>query len=153
MNHILLQKQEPIFPITKSVNQYANTKAEISDEIEPLAICEKSIVVFDDMLLSKQESSFDLFFTRGRHNIINFYYVFQSYFHLPKSTIRNNSKIIILFKQTLRDNILFFHDIAGLDMILKDKNIIITRSLEMIIIKRKENLLTSWKIIIIETSS
>ena len=26
----------------------------------------------------------------------------------------------MLFKQTLRDNILFFHDIAGLDMILEE---------------------------------
>ena len=37
-----------------------------------------------------------------------------------KNTIRNNSNIIILFKQTLRDIILLFHDIAGLDMNLEE---------------------------------
>ena len=39
----------------------------------------------------------------------------QSYFHLPKNTIRI-FKLNILFKQTLRDIILLPHGIAGLDM-------------------------------------
>ena len=120
MNHILLQKQEPIFIITKSINQYPNIKAQTTDEIEPLEFYENGIVVFDDMLLSKQESNIDLFLTRGRHNNIDIYYISQSYFHLPKNTIRNNSNKIILFKQTLRDIILLFHDIAGLDMNLEE---------------------------------
>ena len=110
MNHILHQKQEPIFIITKSLNQYPNIKAQTSDEIQPLNQYENSVVVFDDMLLSKQESNINLFFTRGRHNNVDIYYISQSYFHLPKNTIRNNSNIIILFKQTLRDIILLFHD-------------------------------------------
>ena len=120
MNHILHQKQEPIFIITKSLNQYPNIKAQTSDEIQPLNEYENSVVVFDDMLLSKQESNIDLFFTRGRHNNIDIYYISQSYFHLPKNTTRNNSNIIILFKQNLRDIILLFHDIAGLDMNLDE---------------------------------
>ena len=120
MNHILFQKQEPIFINTNSISQQPNIKAQTSDEIEPLEFYENDIVVFDDMLLSKQESLIDLFFTRGRHNNIDSYYISQSYFHLPKNTIRNNSNINILFKQTLRDNILLFHDIAGLDMNLEE---------------------------------
>ena len=36
MNHIQLQKQEPICLDTKSQNQYTNIKAETSDEIQPL---------------------------------------------------------------------------------------------------------------------
>ena len=119
MNHILHQKHEPIFIITKSLNQYPKIKAQTSDEIQPLNEHGNSVVVFDDMLLSKQESNIDLFFTRGRHNKIDIYYKSQSYFHLPKNTIRNNSNIIIFFKQTLRDIILFVHDIAGLDMNLE----------------------------------
>ena len=120
MNHILHQKQEPIFIITKSLNLYPKIKAQTSGEIQLLEHYENSTVVFDDMLLSKQESNIDLFFTRGRHNNIDIYYISQSYFHLPKKTIRNNSNIIILFKQTLRDIILLFHDIAGLDMNLEE---------------------------------
>ena len=118
MNLILLQKQEPIFIITKSLNQYPNIKAQTSDEIQPLNEYENSVVVFDDMLLSKQESNIDLFFTGGRHNNIDIYYISQSFFHLPKNTIRINSNIIILFEQ--RDIILLFHDLAGLDMNLEE---------------------------------
>ena len=120
MNHVLFQKQEPFFIITKSINQYPKTKAQTSDEIQPFEFYENSTVVFDDMLLSKRESNIDLFYTRGRHNNIDIYYISQSYFNLPKNTIRNNSNIIILFKQTLRDIILLFHDIAGLDMNLEE---------------------------------
>ena len=122
MNHNLHQKQEPIFIITKSINQYPNIKTQTSDEIQPLKNYEKknSTIVFDDILLSKQESYIDLFFTRGRNSNIIVYYISQSYFQFPKNTILNNSNIIILFKQTLRDIILLFHDIAGLDNNLEE---------------------------------
>ena len=120
MNHILFQKQEPYFTVTKSLNQFCDIKAQTSDEIEPLANYENSTVVFDDMLLSKQESNFDLFFTRRRHNSIDIYHISQSYFQLPKKTIRNYSNINIFFKQTLRDIILLIHDKAGLDMNLEE---------------------------------
>ena len=50
---------------------------------------------------------------RGRHQNFDFYYKSQNYFNLPKNTISNNSNVIFLFKQTLRDIILLFHDIAG----------------------------------------
>ena len=36
MDHILFQKQEPIFIITKSLNQYPKIKAQTSDEIQLL---------------------------------------------------------------------------------------------------------------------
>ena len=125
MNYLLLQKQEPFFRITKSVNQYPNTKAHTSNEIQHLENFENSTVVFDDMLLSKQESNIDLFCTRGRHQSIRgrqqyIYYVAQSYFHPPKNTIRNNSNLNIFIKQKLRDIIRLFYDIAGLDMNLDE---------------------------------
>ena len=72
------------------------------------------------MLLSEQENNFDLFFTRGRHYDIEFYHISQSFFHLPRKTIRKNSNKFILYKQILRDIILLFHNIAGLDMILEE---------------------------------
>ena len=72
------------------------------------------------MLSSKQESNIHLIFTRGRHNNIDIYYICQSYFHLPKKSVRNNSNIKVLFKQTPRDIILLFHDMAGLDINLDE---------------------------------
>ena len=77
-NHILHRKRQPIFSNTKSVNQYPNIKAKTSDEIQPLNEYENSTVNFDDMLLSKQEGNIDLFFTRGRHNNSDMYYISQS---------------------------------------------------------------------------
>ena len=85
MNFILFQKQEPLFIITKSINQYPNMKAQTSDKNQPLENYENSTVVFDDMLLSKQESNIDLFFTQGRHQNIHIYYISQRCFHLPKT--------------------------------------------------------------------
>ena len=98
IDHILNQKQEPIFITRKSLNQFSNIKAQTSDEVQPLENYENSTVVFDDMLLSKEESNIDVFLTRGRHNNIDIYYISQSYFHLPKNTIRNYSNILFLFK-------------------------------------------------------
>ena len=48
MNYILLPKQEPIFMITKSLNQYPNIKAQTSEEIQPLNEYKNSTVVFVD---------------------------------------------------------------------------------------------------------
>ena len=75
MNYIVLQKQQPIFIIAKSLSQYPNMKVQKSDEIQPLKKYEKSIVPFDDMLLSKQGSSIDLISIRGRHENIDIYYL------------------------------------------------------------------------------
>ena len=57
MNYILLKKQELLFIITKSLNQYPNTKAQTSGEFQPIENYGNNIVVFDDMLLSKQEKN------------------------------------------------------------------------------------------------
>ena len=61
MNHILIEKQEPNFIITKSLNQYPNIKGQTSGENQPLNENANSTVVFDDMLLSKQECNIHLF--------------------------------------------------------------------------------------------
>ena len=73
MKYILLQKEQPIFIIRKSLNQNPNIKAQTSDKIQPLSEYENSTVVFDDMLISKQESNINLFFIRGRRNNIGIY--------------------------------------------------------------------------------
>ena len=120
MNHISLQKHEPIHINTKSLNQYPNIKSHTSDEIQPIEIYVNNIVVFNDMLLSKQESNMDLFFTRGRHQNFDFCYISHSYFHVPKNTLRKNSNTLILLRQTLRDIILLSLDIAELDINLQE---------------------------------
>ena len=127
--HLLLNKlqlirldnpEQKICIITRSLEQY--NKIEIEDVSVGEDLGDKSIqdfqnccVVFDDMLDSNQKL-IDPFFTRGRHNDLDVYYLSQSYFDLPKRTIRNNSNIIILFQQTLKDVEHIYRDIAGFDM-------------------------------------
>ena len=109
-----------IYIITKSPpEQYTNSEIkikEISDEIQPLNEYENGIIVFDDILGSSNSRFIDQFFIRGRHNNLDIYYLSQSYFDLPKRSIRNNSNKIILFNQTLKDIEHIYRDVAGYDM-------------------------------------
>ena len=127
--HLLINKlqlirldnpEQKICIITRSPEQY--NKIEIEDVSVEEDLGDKNIqdfqnccVVFDDMLDSNQKL-IDPFFTRGRHNDLDVYYLSQSYFDLPKRTIRNNSNIIIVFQQTLKDVEHIYRDIAGFDM-------------------------------------
>ena len=122
----LYDKEKEIHIITRSPNQYEDFELEDTEGALRIVIEEyledKSIkdfqnccVVFDDMLDSNQKL-IDPFFTRGRHNDLDVYYLAQSYSDLVKRTIRNNSNIIILFQQTLKDVEHIYRDIAGFDM-------------------------------------
>ena len=122
MTHSLLTKlqlirlcdsEKQIKILTKSPEQYSDTALLFGTEIDKVLVEEdlddrtiqdfqNCCVVFDDMLDSNQKL-IDPFFTRGRHNDLDVYYLSQSYFDLPKRTIGNNSKIINLFQQTLKD--------------------------------------------------
>ena len=93
--------KRPIHIITRSPNQYPNHKT--SNEIKPINKYKGSVVFFDDMLGAKNSSQIDEFFTRGRLEDLNVYYISQSCFALPRQSIRKNSDRLILFKQTLRD--------------------------------------------------
>ena len=109
-----------IYIITKSPpEQYLNSKIkieEISDEIKPLNECENAVIVFDDVLGSSNSKYKDQFFIRGRHNIIDIYNLSQSYFNLPKRTIRNNSNKIFLFNQILKVTENIYRDSGGNDL-------------------------------------
>ena len=113
----LLEKignKRPIHIIIRSPNQYPNYKT--TTEIKPINKYKGSVVIFDDMLGTQSSSQIDEFFTRGRHEDLDVYYISQSYFALPRQSIRNNSDRLILFKQTLRDVQSIYYDIGAYDM-------------------------------------
>ena len=120
--------------ITKSPQeQYSKSKIkikEISDEIKPLNEYENGIIVFDDILGSSNSRFIDQFFIGGRHNNLDIYYLSQSYFDLPKRTIRNNSNKINLFNQTLKDIEHIYRDVAGYDMKCDELNNLCRKSWE-----------------------
>ena len=70
--------QRPIHILTISPNQYPNCKT--STEIKPINKYKGSVVIFDDMLGAKNSSQTNEFFTRGRHEDLDVYYISQSYF-------------------------------------------------------------------------
>ena len=115
---------------TRSPEQYSNFElgdtglqaellrcVSVEEDLEDRTIqgFQNCCVVFNDMLDSNQKL-IDPFFTRGRHDDFDVYCLSQSYFELPKRTIRNNSNIIVLFQQTLKDVEHIYRDIAGFDM-------------------------------------
>ena len=79
--------KRPIHIITQSPNQYPNYKT--SNEIKPINKYKGSVVIFDDMLGARNSSQIDEFFTRGRHEDLDVYYISQSYFALPRQSTRN----------------------------------------------------------------
>ena len=126
MNKILLSELEnpdrEIKIITRSPNQHSQNEQTkglypnytTSQEISTIDDYKDCVVIFDDMLDSNQRELCP-FFTRGRHENISVYYLSQRYFELPL-IIRDNSNIIILFKQTAKTVQNLYNDIAGFDM-------------------------------------
>ena len=108
--------KRPIHIISRSPNQKKYPNYKTSNEIKPINKYKGSVVIFDDMLGAKNSSQIDEFFTRGRHEDLDVYYISQSYFGLPRQSIRNNSDRLIIFKQTLRDVQSMYYDIGAYDM-------------------------------------
>ena len=109
-----LGNKRPVHIISRSPNQYSNFKT--STEIKPINNYKGSVIIFDDMLGARNSSQIDEFFTRGRHEYLTIFYISQSYFALPRQSIRNTSDRLILFKQTLRDVQGMYFDIGDYDM-------------------------------------
>ena len=106
--------KRPIHIITRSPSQYPNYKT--SNEIKPKNKFKGSVVIFDDMLGAKNSSQKDEVFTKGRREDLDVFYISQSYFALPRQSIRNNSDRLIIFKQTLHVVQSIYYDIGACDM-------------------------------------
>ena len=62
----------------------------------------KNLMVFDDLLLEKQNTC-ESYYVRGRHSNVDCFYLAQNYFKLPRQTIRENANFICLFPQDLKN--------------------------------------------------
>lgn len=83
--------------------------------VEDLNPKQRTIMVFDDVMLEKQ-SPIEKYFSQGRHGGADCFYLCQSYFRIPKQAIRDNANLIILFNQDLK-NLRAIHDtFVGGDM-------------------------------------
>jgi hypothetical protein len=77
----------------------------------------KNLMIFDDVLLEKQ-GIIESYYTKGRHNSCQSFYISQSFFGIPKGTVRDNSNLLILFKLNDRDVASIHGQVAASDMSL-----------------------------------
>ena len=121
MNHILNKlNPDDVYIICRSKGQYPDKYVNQSTELLPLEDYQNKTVFFDDMLCSKKTGEIDQFFTRSRHQNIIIIYISQSWYDLPKNTIRKSCSVIMLFKQTFKDIVLLYNDVSSLDMDRKE---------------------------------
>jgi len=77
------------------------------------------IMIFDDVMTEKQKVITD-YFTKGRHNNVNVFYLCQSIYKLKKHGIRQNANIFILFHQDDK-TLKYFHEThCSADMSLEE---------------------------------
>lgn len=109
---VLNDYKEPVKP--GAINAFFSEKSDdIPDPIE-FDKNKKNVILFDDLLLDKQ-NPIEAYFVRGRHSSLDCIYVSQSYFSLPRQTIRMNANFFVLFKQCRKNLIHIYHDLVSLD--------------------------------------
>lgn len=69
-----------------------------SKVIHPSEVKPNSVFIFDDVSLEKHDNIRN-YFTMGRHNNIDTFYLGQTYSRIPKQLIRDNTNLLVLFKQ------------------------------------------------------
>lgn len=74
-------------------------------ELDPEA---NHIMIFDDVMLSDQNTIKE-YFCKGRHNNVNVFYLCQSLLKISKHCIRDNANIFILFHQDVK-TLKYFHE-------------------------------------------
>lgn len=92
-------KYQMLFDILKDIEEiklftfYENEKV-----IPPEKALPNSVFIFDDVICENQDIVRS-YFSRGRHNQVDVFYLAQSFARVPKQLLRDNSNFIILFKQ------------------------------------------------------
>jgi hypothetical protein len=66
--------------------------------VPPEKIKPDSVIIFDDVACEKQ-GIIRQYFSMGRHNNADVFYLCQSYTHVPKHLIRDNANLLMLFRQ------------------------------------------------------
>ena len=84
-----------------------------------LSIDEKNLLILDDCFLGPQSKA-GAYYTRGRHNNCDTFYISQSYFHLPRHSVRENMNFLVLFPQDAKNLSHIYADHCDGDMTLTE---------------------------------
>ena len=98
--------------------EFFETASNVPDprELDPK---DKNLMIFDDLLLEKQNKC-ECYYIRGRHSNVNCFYLLQNCFKLPRQTIRENANFICLFPQDLKNINHIYSDHLDEDMSKKE---------------------------------
>ena len=88
---------------------------------DPTQLCvdEKNLLILDDCFLGPQNKA-EAYYTRGRQNNCDTFYISQSYFRLPRHTIRENMNFLVLFPQDVKNLSHIYADHCDGDMTLTE---------------------------------
>ena len=75
---------------------------------------QRNLLILDDVMLGPQ-NKVEAYFTRGRHNNVDVIYITQSYFRLPRQTIRENANLFVLFPQDGKNLSHIYQDLCSGD--------------------------------------
>lgn len=84
------------------------------EEVKP-----NSIFIFDDVACDKQ-NNIRAYFCMGRHKDIDSFYLCQTYTHIPKHLIRDNTNFLVIFKQDDMNLKHVYNDHVNTDMSFTD---------------------------------
>ena len=91
----------------RSIKNKSNVKSnffELASDIpnpQDLNSEDKNLMIFDDLLLERQNKC-ECYYIRGRHSNVECFYLSQNYFKLPRQTIRENANFICLSHKILK---------------------------------------------------
>jgi len=83
--------------LKKPIAEFHNSQTELIPP-EDLNHEHRNLVVFDDVLLDKQ-NNIERYFAQGRHSNADVFYCSQSYSRIPKQVVRDNANLLLLFPQ------------------------------------------------------
>lgn len=112
---------EKLLKPIKGMGYYAFNASE--NILHPSEAKQNSIFIFDDVACDNQDVIRE-YFSMGRHNHIDSFYLAQTYARCPKHLIRDNANFLVLFRQDDLNLRHVYNDHIGSDMSFEEfKNI------------------------------
>lgn len=87
-----------------------------SKVIHPSDARSNSVMIFDDIACEKHDNIRN-YFTMGRHKNIDTFYLGQTYSRIPKQLVRDNTNLLVLFKQDDMNLKHIYNDHVNTDMV------------------------------------
>ena len=94
--------------------EYSEKVEDIPDPVD-FDPAQNHLVIFDDVMNDRQTNIMK-YYTRGRLSNIHSIYLSQSYFHLDRRSIRQNSNLFLIFDQNAKNLQHIFSDLAETHM-------------------------------------